>query len=89
MKRSADSALFPTRPVRLAPRAARAAHRADGSILITSPVAPAPHAETWIHKLEDWAARAPDRILLTEADGAGGRRNLTFGEALASASSLA
>ncbi|NWG53163.1 MAG: AMP-binding protein [Hydrogenophilaceae bacterium] len=77
------SALKPTRPVRLAGKRARAERRADGAVVISSTEPLAPYPESWNLKLAHWARAAPARTFLTEADGAGGRRAITYGETLA------
>ena len=76
------SAHAPTRPVRLAGKNAQASTRADGAILLTSQEELSPYPESWNAKLAYWAANTPDRIFLTEADGAGGRRAITYGQTL-------
>jgi feruloyl-CoA synthase len=76
------SALAPTRPVQLAGKNARAEQRADGSILIRSNEPLAPYPESWNLRLAHWAHEAPARTFLTEADGNGGRRAITYAEAL-------
>ncbi|MGD9979102.1 MAG: feruloyl-CoA synthase [Hyphomonadaceae bacterium] len=76
------SALAPTRPVRLAGKNARAEQRADGSILIRSTDVLAPYPESWNPKLAHWTREAPARTFLTEADGHGDRRAITYAEAL-------
>ncbi|MDE8344617.1 MAG: AMP-binding protein [Acidocella sp.] len=77
-----DSAVFPTRPVRMAPRAAIATTRADGAIFLESTAKLADYPESWNIKLRDWAAAVPDRVLLTEPDGDDKRRAITYAETL-------
>jgi len=61
----------------------RLERRADGSILLTSPVPLAPAARCVGDWLEDWARRWPDRVFLAErADPAQPWRTLSYGEAL-------
>lgn len=82
------SASAPTRPVRLAPKAARADVRADGSIVLSSTIALEPYPDSWNTKLAHWAREAPERVFLTESDGANGRRAITYRGTLSAAQSI-
>ena len=48
----------------------------------------APYPESWNAKLAHWAEQAPSRVFLTETDGAGGRRAITYAETLAAVESI-
>ncbi|QGZ96224.1 feruloyl-CoA synthase [Terricaulis silvestris] len=82
------SASVPTRPVRLAPKSGRAEMRSDGAIVLTSTAPLAPYPQSWNAKIEQWAQEAPSRVFLTESDGAGGRRTITYAETLAAVESI-
>ncbi|MGE0742375.1 MAG: feruloyl-CoA synthase [Hyphomonadaceae bacterium] len=82
------SSAAPTRPVRLAGKTGRATLRADGSVLLTSTEILQPYPETWNVRLAHWAEAAPARTFLTEADGAGGRRAITYGDTLTAVRSI-
>ncbi|BCH26698.1 AMP-binding protein [Mesorhizobium sp. L-8-3] len=58
--------------------------RADGSRVYRSSVPLPAELPDIFDRLREWASRAPDRLLLSEPD-AGGRRGLTYGQALARA----
>jgi feruloyl-CoA synthase len=70
------------RPVRLGPSEVVAERRADGTIHLRSPHALGPYPVKLTERLENWAARAPDRILFAQRDGKGGWRGVTYAEAL-------
>ncbi|HVY86753.1 MAG TPA: feruloyl-CoA synthase [Caulobacterales bacterium] len=82
------SAAAATRPVHLAGKTARVETRSDGAVLITSTEALAPYPESWNARLALWAQEAPDRVFLTEPDGAGGRRAISYGETLRAVQSI-
>jgi feruloyl-CoA synthase len=82
------SASVPTRPVRLAPKSSHAETRDDGAILLTSTEPLGDYPESWNAKLAHWARSAPSRVFLTEADGAGGRRAITYAETFAAVESI-
>ncbi|MEQ1808303.1 MAG: feruloyl-CoA synthase [Terricaulis sp.] len=84
-----SSANAPTRPVRLAGKNAHAITRANGDILLTSKTPLDPYPPSWNAKLAHWASAAPQRLFLSEADGAGGRRIITYGETLSAVQSIA
>jgi len=86
---SIDSLLCPVRPVRMGAKAAHVFEGKDGSLLLRNAQAPVPVTETWNQRLVAWAEKAPDRLLLTEAESASERRGWTFGDALRDARSLA
>jgi feruloyl-CoA synthase len=83
------SAAASARPVRLAGKSGQAVTRADGAILLTSTLPLEPYPESWNAKLAHWAIEAPERLFLSEGDGAGGRRTITYGETLAAVQSIA
>ena len=56
--------------------------RADGVTYVRTAEPLPPHADTWIDRLEHWAAEAPDRPFIAERDGRGGWRTLTYAQAL-------
>lgn len=66
--------------MRLAPRAAVVVHRADGTIIIRSALALDSCPHSWNIRLADWASRTPHQPFLTEADGRGGRRVISYAE---------
>ncbi len=74
----------PLRQVRLGPRDVEAERRTDGSILLRSPHALGPYPAKLTERLEQWADRAPERILFAQREGEGWR-TLTYGAALARA----
>ncbi|MBR1221110.1 feruloyl-CoA synthase [Bradyrhizobium sp. U87765 SZCCT0131] len=66
-----------------APPRTQITHRADGSVLLTSPVPLAPAARCVGDWLEDWARRRPDRIFLAErVDPAQPWRTVSYSAAL-------
>ena len=68
--------------MRLAGKQAQVARRADGVVLLTSREPLEAYPESWNIKLAHWAQEAPDRVFLTETDGASGRRAITYRETL-------
>ncbi len=72
----------PVRPVRLGPRDVVAKQRPDGSMILRSPHALPPYPAKLTHRLEFWAAAAPERVYLAQRNVAGGWRTLTYRETL-------
>ena len=56
--------------------------RADGVTYVRAAEPLPPYANSWIDRLEHWAAVAPDRAFLAERDAQGGWRKLTYKDAL-------
>ncbi|WP_151633222.1 feruloyl-CoA synthase [Noviherbaspirillum aerium] len=56
-------------------------HRADGSMLLSSPLTLQPYERCLGMYLEKWASRAPDRPFLLERDGAGAWAGVTYAQA--------
>lgn len=83
------SALAPTRFVRLAGKRAHAVLRADDAVLLTSTLPLEPYPPSWNDRLAHWAKVAPQRLFLSEADGTGGRRMISYGETLSAVQSIA
>ena len=82
------AAVTPSRPlrsVRLGPTAVEVERRADGALLLRAPQPLGRYPEKLTARLEFWAARAPERVLLAQRDAAGGWRRLSYGEALVQA----
>ena len=75
----------PTRPVRLGPSDIVWRRDADGAVLLRSPHPLPAYPRKLTEKLEDWAARAPDRLFLAQRDASGGWRSITYAQALAQA----
>lgn len=78
----------PTRPlraVRLGPTAVEVERRADGVLLLRAPQPLGRYPDKLTARLEFWATRAPERVLLAQRDAAGGWRKLSYGAALAQA----
>ncbi len=67
--------------LRFAPAKVDVEKRADGSLLLRSPMALGPYARCVTEWLVEWARRAPDRVFLGERAGAGWR-TLTYRETL-------
>ena len=63
--------------------------RADGSMLLRSPMPLGPHERCIGMYLEKWAAQAPDRPFLLERDAGGAWAGVTFGEARRKVAALA
>lgn len=84
-----DNMAVPIRPVRMGEKAAVAQHRPDGTTLLSNASPPAAVTQTWNQRLVQWADRAPDRLLLTEAGPGEGRRGWTFGDAVRDARAIA
>jgi len=82
------TAATPTRPlrsVRLGPTAVEVERRADGALLLRAQQPLGRYPDKLTARLEFWAARAPQRLLLAQRDAAGGWRRLSYGEALVQA----
>lgn len=82
------TAATPTRPlrsVRLGPAAVELERRADGALLLRAPQPLGGYPDKLTARLEFWAERAPERVLLAQRDAAGGWRCLSYGEALVQA----
>jgi feruloyl-CoA synthase len=73
------------RAVRLGPTGVNVERRADGSLVLRSPQPLGHYPAKLTERLEFWAARTPDRVLLAQRDAAGGWRSLRYAEALAQA----
>src|SRR6185437_11008737 len=56
--------------------------RADGVTYVRTAEPLPPHADTWIDRLEHWAAEAPDRPFIAQRDGRSEWRTLTYAQAL-------
>ena len=56
--------------------------RADGVTYVRTAEPLPAHPDTWIDRLEHWAAAAPDRPFIAERDGDGGWRTITYAETL-------
>lgn len=63
--------------------------RPDGTVLLRSAAELGPHAEHLAQELRRWAEATPAAVLGTASDTAGGRRELTYGEARGAADALA
>src|SRR5262249_10855420 len=61
-------------------RAASMERRGDGSIVLRSPVALAPFANTLIESLEHWATTAPERTFVAKRIDGGEWKRLTYAE---------
>ena len=73
----------------LGPTEVRAEWRADGAAILRSPHALEAYPARITERLEHWASKAPDRVLLAERAAGGGWRTLTYREALAQARRVA
>jgi feruloyl-CoA synthase len=77
-------------PARLfAPPALAIERRPDGSIVLRSPLAPAPAERCVCDWLAVWAGRAPERLFLAERTSGGQWRRLGYGEALSQVQAIA
>ncbi|HEX5476302.1 MAG TPA: AMP-binding protein, partial [Burkholderiales bacterium] len=79
----------PLRAVKLGPAEVTLERRPDGALLLASPHALAPYPSKITERLEHWAARAPERILLARRDAAPGWRTLSYAQALVRARRIA
>ena len=73
------------RPLRLGSQEVRAERRADGATLLRARERLPDYPAKMTQKLEEWAERAPERILFAQRDAAGGWRRVTYAQALAQA----
>ena len=62
-----------------------ATRRADGAFILRDRRTLPPYPAKLTERLEHWAAKAPERILLAQRDARGGWRTLTYAKALADA----
>jgi feruloyl-CoA synthase len=69
-----------TRSIRLAKQDI-VAERRGGCIYLRSPRALAAYPRSMTERLDEWAARVPDRVLFAQRDAGGGWRKLTYAEA--------
>ena len=67
--------------VRFAPKAIEVQRRADGSILLQSPIALTGCADNIVDYLQRWAQDAPERLFLAQRAEGGGWETMNFGEA--------
>ena len=67
--------------VRFAPKEVLLERRADGSILLRSPIALSGCADNIVDYLERWAAAVPDRVFLAQRAPGGGWETLRYAEA--------
>lgn len=67
--------------VRFAPKEVRLERRADGSILLRSPIELSGCADNIVDYLERWAAAVPDRVFLAQRAPEGGWETLSYAEA--------
>jgi len=72
----------PVRNVRLGPADLLAERAAGGTIVLRSPHPLARYPDRLTDRLEQWADRAPDRVLFAQRNDAGGWRTVSYGEAL-------
>jgi feruloyl-CoA synthase len=79
----------PLRPVRLGPASVDIERRADGAMVLRSPRALEAYPEKLTERLAHWANAAPERIFLSQRDGAAGWRSLSYREAYASVRAIA
>jgi feruloyl-CoA synthase len=77
------------RPVRLGGTGVKVEAHADGVHILRAEEALAPHPAFMTDALDDWAARAPDRVFLTQCEAAGGRRAITYAETRAAVRAIA
>jgi feruloyl-CoA synthase len=56
--------------------------RGDGVTYVRTAEPLPAHPDTWIDRLEHWAAESPDRPFIVERNGQGGWRTLTYAQAL-------
>ena len=79
--------------MRFAPAAVDCRRRADGSIVLESPLPLAPHPPSVTARLAEWAERAPERTFLAERAPAGTTsgqwRKVSYGDAWRTARELA
>jgi feruloyl-CoA synthase len=71
----------PAPKVEFAPKEVVAHYRADGSVLLSSPIALAGVADNMVDYLEQWAKQTPGTVFLAQRDADGGWEKLTYREA--------
>lgn len=71
-----------------APRRLHVEKRADGSLILRSPIETRPPGRSVCDYLPDWAEKAPDRLFLAERSVAGGWRTLTYAQAWSATASI-
>ena len=71
------------RAVNMGPRRTTMASRADGALLLRSPVALEPYPRCITERFEHWARAAPERIWIARRDGSGQWRTITYAQGLA------
>ena len=64
--------------MRLGSQELLATRRADGALILRDQRNLPPYPAKLTDKLEQWAARAPQRILFAQRDAAGGWRSVTY-----------
>ena len=69
-----------TRSIRLSAQAV-VAERRNGCVVLRSPQVLPAYPRSMTARLDEWAARVPDRVLFAQRDAGGGWRRLTYGEA--------
>jgi len=77
-----------TRAVRMGPTNVEWQRRPDGALLLRSPHPLAPWPARITDWLEQWAERAPERLLLAQRDTRGGWRRLSYAQAIAGARAI-
>jgi len=77
-----------TRPVKVAAPDVTVTRRADGSLLLRSPLALEPYAGKLTERLQYWAKHTPDRVFMAQRDASGGWRTVTYAQTLASARAI-
>lgn len=71
----------PSFGVRFAPKAVQVQRRADGSILLQSPIPLTGHGNNIVDYLEQWAADTPERVFLAQRKPSGGWQTLDYAQA--------
>ena len=61
----------PVRPVSMGPRQTTLTRRADGALLMRSPVPLEPYPRSLTDRFAHWAAVAPDRLWIAQRDPSG------------------
>jgi len=77
-----------TRPVKVAAPDVTVERRADGSLLLRSPLALEPYAGKLTERLEHWAKHTPDRVFMAQRDASGGWRTISYAQTLARARTI-
>ena len=75
--------------VRFAPKAVLVERRADGSILLRSPIALTGCAHNIVDDLEHWATQVPERVFLAQKAAGGGWQMLNYADAWQQVQSVA